>query len=270
MTNDNPKAPPKDWFTADTHFGHENIIRYAGRPFKTAAENDAAIIANWNSRVAPRDRVFFLGDFAFRNKEAALAIRRKLNGNIFFISGNHDAAARQIKDTFGWYEKSMEVESEGHKFYLSHYAHRVWNKSHHGVMHLYGHSHGSLPDDPRALSMDVGVDSWARICKQDLHLDALRPEDYRPISTAEVLEWMGRKTWQPIDHHGGDRERFLIRYNDIEEETAKTLVEAEQKIALACSGATGEDLDVSVVELDSNGDVIAKYDIETTVRLRRR
>jgi len=36
---------------------------------------------------------------------------------------------------------------------------RVWNLSHHGSWHLYGHSHGNLPDTPTSLSMDVGVDT---------------------------------------------------------------------------------------------------------------
>jgi hypothetical protein len=31
--------------------------------------------------------------------------------------------------------------------------------SHHGAWHLYGHSHGNLPDTPTSLSMDVGVDT---------------------------------------------------------------------------------------------------------------
>ena len=32
-------------------------------------------------------------------------------------------------------------------------------RSHHGAWHLYGHSHGNLPDTPTSLSMDVGVDT---------------------------------------------------------------------------------------------------------------
>jgi hypothetical protein len=36
---------------------------------------------------------------------------------------------------------------------------RVWNRSHHGSWHLYGHSHGRLPEPPTLLSMDVGVDT---------------------------------------------------------------------------------------------------------------
>ena len=46
------------YFTADTHFGHENVIRFCGRPYTTAAEMDEALIENWNSRVKGNDTVF--------------------------------------------------------------------------------------------------------------------------------------------------------------------------------------------------------------------
>jgi calcineurin-like phosphoesterase family protein len=42
---------------------------------------------------------------------------------------------------------------------LCHYARRVWPHSGRGAWHLYGHSHGNLPDEPLSLSMDVGVDT---------------------------------------------------------------------------------------------------------------
>jgi calcineurin-like phosphoesterase family protein len=41
---------------------------------------------------------------------------------------------------------------------LCHYGLRVWDRSHHGALHLYGHSHGTLPGDSQ--SLDVGVDGW--------------------------------------------------------------------------------------------------------------
>ena len=40
---------------------------------------------------------------------------------------------------------------------MSHYSMQVWNKSHHGSIHLFGHSHGSLKGIGR--SMDVGIDT---------------------------------------------------------------------------------------------------------------
>ena len=69
---------------------------------------------------------------------------------------------------------------------LCHYAFRVWNKSHRGAWHLYGHSHGSLPDDPNSLSFDAGVDC----------------HEFTPISYERVKEIMAEKRFLPVDHHG--------------------------------------------------------------------
>lgn len=48
------------------------------------------LISNWNYKVDVNDTVYFLGDFAFRNKTKAEIIGRKLNGHKIIILGNHD------------------------------------------------------------------------------------------------------------------------------------------------------------------------------------
>ena len=70
------------YFTADTHFGHENVIRFCRRPYATAAEMDEALIDNWNSRVKGNDTVFILGDMFFRsdNAEEILRCLKEKNG----------------------------------------------------------------------------------------------------------------------------------------------------------------------------------------------
>lgn len=173
------------WFTSDTHFGHTNIIKYSKRPFETAQEMDEAMIRNWNDRVQPDDIVWHLGDFGFSDSARLQSIFDRLNGNKYFCIGNHDKATRQVK---GWkfFGDYAEITVEGQFMVLSHYAFRVWNRSHKGAYHLYGHSHGSLPDDPNALSFDVGVDC----------------HNYAPISFPEVQRIMKKKNFKPIDHHG--------------------------------------------------------------------
>lgn len=76
------------YITSDTHFGHENIIQYCGRPFANAELMDECLLDNWNSVVKPTDIVYHLGDVYFgvqsRNTIA------KLNGHKRLILGNHD------------------------------------------------------------------------------------------------------------------------------------------------------------------------------------
>ncbi|MCC6239782.1 MAG: phosphoesterase [Phycisphaerales bacterium] len=197
------------WFISDTHFSHINIIRYCKRPFVDHEIHDAALISNWNGCVKDGDDVYFLGDFCFRSRTRAKEIRQKLRGQIFFIEGNHDSAAHQIRQTFAWYHQVKMVKVNDQLIWLSHYAHRVWDRSHYSTWHLYGHCHHSLPDDPFARSLDVGVDATAvRLGRPDIYGSGtipdsgLRPEDYRPIHFDEIAELMQRKQFKPIDHHG--------------------------------------------------------------------
>jgi len=83
----------------------------------------------------------------------------------------------------------VRIDLAGQQIILCHYAMRVWDKSHWGIWHLYGHSHGSLPDDPRSLSYDVGVDK----------------NNFTPLLFEEVKEIMSKKTFKPVDHHGEKR-----------------------------------------------------------------
>jgi hypothetical protein len=56
---------------------------------------------------------------------------------------------------------------------------------------LYGHSHGSLSDDPCLLSIDVGVDA---IAKRYSINGNLNPNDFRPICYDEIKVIMESKT----------------------------------------------------------------------------
>lgn len=180
------------WFTADTHFGHANIIKYCNRPFKDSVEMNETIIENWNKVVGKQDLVFHLGDFCFAKEDGVFDLYlKRLNGLIVFIKGNHDRTAWRNRHKFyAAHDSYHEVEIGGQDITLCHYAMRVWNKSHHGAWHLYGHSHGSLPDDPNALSFDCGVDC----------------HNYTPINFDEVAAIMAKKNWKPIDHHGERQE----------------------------------------------------------------
>lgn len=74
---------------ADTHFGEENIITYAHRPFENAIDMDERMIRRWNSVVSEEDVVFHLGDVG--NPEVV----KKLNGHKILIMGNHDMSHSQ-------------------------------------------------------------------------------------------------------------------------------------------------------------------------------
>lgn len=78
---------------SDTHFDHENIIKYCDRPFSSLEEMDETMIENWNSAVSTQDVVLHLGDIAMARPEVALEYARRLNGQILMTRGNHDDLA---------------------------------------------------------------------------------------------------------------------------------------------------------------------------------
>lgn len=173
------------WFTSDTHFGHANIIRHCQRPFSSAPEMDEALITNWNAVVQPEDIVWHLGDFAFRSARAPQDYLSRLNGTKHLVWGNHDT--QDCKSAPGWSSSQAyaEVSVDGQRSVLFHYAMRVWNKAHHGAIHLFGHSHGGMPGNSQ--SCDVGVDAWG----------------FRPVQLTDIVARL--RTLPPYhvgDHHG--------------------------------------------------------------------
>jgi calcineurin-like phosphoesterase family protein len=148
------------WFTADFHLGHFNIIRYCKRPFADTREMNEVILARLNDCVKPNDVLYFLGDFCLGRHEDVLTYRKRIPcRTIHFVEGNHDSTTRQAQHLFASWSSLAEVRVDKQRIVLCHYAMRVWPRHAQGGWQLYGHSHGNLPDEPRSLAMDVGVDT---------------------------------------------------------------------------------------------------------------
>lgn len=87
------EVSPRIFIISDTHFGHYNIIKYCNRPFETVEQMNETIIENWNKVVGPNDIVIHCGDFYLgrgARQTAPREFRRRLNGKIILILGNHD------------------------------------------------------------------------------------------------------------------------------------------------------------------------------------
>ena len=167
------------FFTADTHFGHDAIRKHCDRPFDSVQDMDRALIANWNSRVSPRDTVYHLGDFAFKGNSRLNDYVSKLNGTIHLVKGNHDPDGDEVlSQLFASVSELCSIKIDGERIVLCHYAMRTWDRSHHGSWHLYGHSHGTLEEDMKSLSFDVGVDC----------------HNYFPVSFEEVKNYLRVKS----------------------------------------------------------------------------
>ena len=178
----------KIFFTSDHHFGHSSIIEFCNRPFVDVKEMNEVMIKRWNEKIKKNDYVYHLGDFGFGYKENIETIINQLNGKIHLIIGNHEKPALQNSDKFVWTKEYFELKVSDPDCYngyqniiLFHYAMRVWRHDSRGSWHLYGHSHGNLPDEEDRLAFDVGVDC----------------HDFYPLSYEEVKAIMKTKKWIP-------------------------------------------------------------------------
>ena len=174
------------FFTSDTHFWHENILKFCNRPFSSIEEMNDTIINNWNSVVKENDIVFHLGDFCFCGSDKFKELIETLNGRIYLILGNHDwKTIKQWHATkFEGVYQQMSIKIDGRKIDLNHFPFLCYAGTYYrledAVWQLFGHVHSSDKNknglDNQRLSMlfptqyDVGVDN----------------NNYMPISFEEV------------------------------------------------------------------------------------
>jgi calcineurin-like phosphoesterase family protein len=198
------------WITSDTHFGHTNIAgpkisnwTSGYRDFNSVHEMNMALVDGINKYVKEDDILYHLGDWSFGGVHNILQFRNYIVcKNVHLILGNHDQhiVDKEIKyhdtsfnpiEIFSSVQDVLTLDIGKTKLFLSHYSHRVWLGSHKGVIHLYGHSHGSIPDYGK--SMDVGVDVAFK-----------KFGEYRPFNIGDITNIMSKRTIEKIDHHGED------------------------------------------------------------------
>ena len=82
------------FLASDHHLNHANILTFkrndgtALRDFSNITEHDEFIIQQHNKVVKPNDKVYFLGDVTFHNRNLYLLAR--MHGEKVLIKGNHD------------------------------------------------------------------------------------------------------------------------------------------------------------------------------------
>lgn len=143
------------------------------------------LIANYNSKVSPKDTVYHLGDFGYRTDIAS-----RLNGTKYLIIGNHDwPVIKKLEPYFEWVKDTHQLRLHNkRKIWLAHYPHRAWPSAYRGSYHFFGHVHGRLPDAGR--SCDVGVDAW----------------NYFPVHLNELITRLEKNWTPPVDNRSTDED----------------------------------------------------------------
>lgn len=140
------------WLISDTHFGHRNIVRYAGRP----EDHEQRMISAWRALVGEDEPILHLGDLAMMKRDWLERLVASLPGRFIMLEGNHD---RQTKTMY----LNLGIELIKNSFLLElgewgvWFSHRPEPARIHGnrQVNIHGHIHEKTMDDPRCLNACV-------------------------------------------------------------------------------------------------------------------
>lgn len=180
---------PTTFLISDTHFGHEKTCsvfkRPDGsplRPFASAEEMDEAMVARWNDRVRPGDKVYHLGDVVINRK--FLSVLARLNGDKVLIRGNHDIFklsdyTEYFRDVRGYDVKNGMI--------LSHVPVHSDSLARFGC-NVHGHLHANRVMRPRGVDAKTGEILYSDQIDPRYHCVSVEHTDYAPISLEEVYD----------------------------------------------------------------------------------
>lgn len=155
------------FFTSDTHFGSQRAMNLSRRPFVSTKEMDAALILNWNNKVASDDVVYHLGDFG------DLSVRPYLHGKIHLILGNYETEALN---------KNPALQADFEKCFISVMPHTTLNlkdnvqiylthkpsECRKDMFNLFGHIHGLRKVSQNGLNVGVDANHFAPLSENDV------------------------------------------------------------------------------------------------------
>ena len=135
------------FFISDTHFFHNNILRFDNRPWSNIRDMHEDMLYAWNKKVKENDEVYILGDFSWRIDKESVEFLKKLKGRKHLIVGNHDRTRNGIFsalfETIKDYETIKVTLQNGNvkMCVLSHHFIPFYDGHFRNAIMLYGHVH---------------------------------------------------------------------------------------------------------------------------------
>ena len=173
---------PSVFLVSDTHFGHMGVCRFTRddgvtklRPYDTPEEMDEDMVAKWNERVKPTDKVYHLGDVVINRR--ALKTLSRLNGDKVLIRGNHDIFR---DDEYRQYFRELRAYHVMNGMILSHIPIHEQSLGRFGV-NIHGHLHSN-----RVMMHDTYM--RRQIIDPRYHCVCVEQTDFAPILFEDVIK----------------------------------------------------------------------------------
>ena len=249
-----------DYFVADLHFGHSNIIKLCNRPYSSMEEMNETFISKWNKKVKKRaDTVYIVGDFAWENAQP-LEFLKRLNGRKVLITGNHDKKWLKNFDYSEYFEQVvsyLEIRSNNVDITLCHYPMLEWKNSRkfgsrklgfhvHGHIHnRYREEHRSLFLSPHALNAGVDVNDFSPVTFDELIKNNEKHKLSMLNSVVDRAEFLAAK------YHLYQLDKAGRPYMEHLKAVARPLIDEECKVVAYLHDIIEDtDIDIEVLKLN--------------------
>ena len=147
---------PEIWLWSDLHLGHDNIIRYANRPFPDAEAMDAALYRNWEATVGADDLLLFVGDMAMRKavgEHTWQRVRDFPGCAKRLVVGNHDLTGAGALRVDGFDDICSTLCIDGDPPLAL--THMPLAEVPPGYVNVHGHTHDERPRQSRHINVSV-------------------------------------------------------------------------------------------------------------------
>lgn len=167
----------KAWAISDTHFLHDNIIRFCDRPL----DHEKIMLDNWKRLVNEDDLVIHLGDILYHRKKRIDPKRwysmvdeiKTLPGNKYLVKGNHDVYSTKFYTELGFKViTKYQICNEILFIHNPQDSIEMWDEWN---ICFSGHFHNSRSDDPL---LDLGGRMWYNF---GVELNDYEPKRLEPI-----------------------------------------------------------------------------------------
>jgi len=170
------------YIISDTHFGHENIIKYCDRP----KDHDLIMYMNWIATIRNKSNILHLGDVMWYKNDTPWEdgktlqeMVRSLPGKKFLIKGNHDKKSNEWWEGIGFEIMPQRTffKHNDQIILFTHYPEDrldiEWNVNIHG--HIHNNSYAILQRDGR---------TWINV--------SIEMMDYMPVKLRDILDLRGK------------------------------------------------------------------------------